>query len=107
VKLGAKHAINARQNFVKGAILRGSKMSQKDILEEISTEREKQDRIWGGPDHDDDHSVNDWVAFITEYAGRARKEGAGIKKFRVNMIRVAALAVAAVESADRAVKKAK
>jgi len=78
---------------------------QGKILKEIVDERIRQDEIWGGKEHDDGHRVNDWVAIITEYLGRSREEPHNIKNFRNNMVRVAALAVAAVESVDRAVGK--
>jgi len=70
---------------------------QEKIIEEILAEREYQDHKWGGDAHDDSHSSIDWVAFITKHLGRA-VEG---NTFRQQMVKVAALAVAAAEWHDR------
>lgn len=73
-------------------------------LTDIAAERGRQDRKWGGPKHDDQKSPNDFVQHIEDYAGWARvMAGMGsFEKYRRRMIQVAALAVAAVEAADRA-----
>lgn len=67
------------------------------IYNEIGDERDRQDRKWGGPQHDDQHSHYDFCNFIIE-----RLVG---DKFthhpRKTLVQVAALAVAAVESLDR------
>jgi len=72
------------------------------IYEEIAEERKRQDALWGGPDHDDRHHPNDWILFIVDHAMRAFHDPH--KNFRTQMIRVAALAVAAIETADRHAK---
>ena len=93
------------------------------VYDEIREEREEQDAQWGGAEHDDEHTRIDWIRFIAEHLGKAlggRVEvidevhwftatisgsvGA-MSEFRRQMIRVAALAVAAVESLDRRVSK--
>ncbi len=89
------------------------------IYDEIRAERERQDEAWGGPGHDDGHSALDWIGYIANHAARASGgsveivdeghwwacrmtvNGNGGSPFRRQMIRVAALAVAAVESFDR------
>jgi hypothetical protein len=79
------------------------------ILEEIRQERAHQDKKWGGPSHDDVHSPYDWSAFILTYLGQSIsdfvKESGRVepklRAFRYNMIKVAALAIAAVEAVDR------
>ncbi len=71
------------------------------IFEDVLEERKIQDDEWGGPNHDDIHSSHDWVAFITKHLGKAVMwpfNGAG---FRRQMVRVAALAVAAIAWHDR------
>jgi hypothetical protein len=70
------------------------------IYREVSLEREKQDRQWGGPEHDRVHTSNDWVAYLTKHVGRAVFWPWTPEKFRVQMITVAALAVAAIEWID-------
>jgi hypothetical protein len=71
-----------------------------NIFEEIRDERDYQDKKWGGEEHDD--TVEDeasWIHYITEYANSTgRAEG---RPFRERMIKVAALAVAAIQSHDR------
>ncbi len=57
---------------------------------------------------DDKNTMSDWVSFINIYLGRAIDTAASAKPaaervaaFRKNMVKVAALAVAAVEAVDR------
>lgn len=68
------------------------------ILQEIEDERSKQDAKWGGPSHDDTHTVYEWGLFIHQQIQRYDKERSN---FRSSMVRIAALAVAAIESYDR------
>lgn len=84
-------------------------MDRAVVYSEISAEREKQDGRYGGPEHDDAHLHNDWIALIARYAGGAAAYPACTKtitagdaaRFRSGMVTVAALAVAAIESVDR------
>jgi hypothetical protein len=73
------------------------------VLVEVAGERVRQNEKWG-PAHDDAHTPNEWVQLIHDYASWARvMNGMGnIAKERERLIQVAALAVAAVESMDRA-----
>ncbi len=71
------------------------------IFGEIREEREKQDEKWGGPSHDDGHTSHDWVAYVTRHLGKAVMWPWEREVFRKQMVRVAALAVAAVEWCDR------
>jgi hypothetical protein len=78
------------------------------ILDEIDAERERQ--VSGGPgvhtdDFDKTNTANDWIAYIIAYAGRAarrvyrnQREKQG---YRENLVKTAALAVAALEAYDR------
>jgi hypothetical protein len=78
-----------------------------NILMEITAERNYQDQKWG-------HEVDDlkntpwmWTAYITQYAskwmiGRFIPLGTdNIDTFRAMMVKVAAIAIAAIESVDR------
>lgn len=79
-------------------------MTRERIYGEITTERMAQDALGYGPEHDDHHTSFEWVALIARHAGLGIEEGArGVDavRFRRQMVRVAALAVAAVESLDR------
>jgi hypothetical protein len=65
------------------------------VYDEIKEERERQDEKWGGPEHDDEHSVLDWVVLVRQRVSMTRKS------WRERFIEGAALCVAAVESLDR------
>ena len=68
------------------------------IFDDVNRERNVQDRKWGGKAHDYRNTLGDWVSYIVDHASRAP---IGVGNFRPQMIRVAALAVAATESWDR------
>jgi len=70
------------------------------IIARIKEERRLQDRKWGGPTYDDKHSLGDWAHFIdqrTETLYRAPER----KVAEQELIEVAALAIAALESLRR------
>jgi hypothetical protein len=73
-------------------------------LEDIIKERARQKKILNLDDFDKGNSQNDWVSYITAYAGRASQKVLKNEKqnenFRDNMIKVGALAVAAIEAYD-------
>lgn len=71
----------------------------RDVLGEIIAERNRQDAQWGGADHDDDHSPEDWIRFIGAQAVKCAY-GKG-PDYRERLVKIAALAVAAVETYDR------
>lgn len=73
------------------------------IWQEIRAERKYQDSKWGGPDNDDTRSEKDWQWYISEYANAQGR--AADYDFRKRMVKVAAMAVAAIESFDRKNKK--
>ena len=78
-----------------------------DIIQEITDERQRQKDLSFGGDTDNFDTTNgqgDWVSFICAYAGRApvrvyrnKREG---QNFRDCMLKVGALAIAAVEAYD-------
>ncbi len=70
------------------------------VLKRISIERHNQDKQWGGDDHDDTHNHHDWIAYIVKHLGRAVSPW-NIHRFKDNMIKVAALAVASIEWIER------
>lgn len=69
------------------------------ILNEVKAERVAQDAQWGGPDHDDEHTAQEFICFI-EAQLRKCDRGTG-PDTRERLIKVAALAVAAVQMMDR------
>jgi len=74
-------------------------MSKAQILQEIRDEREAQDRQWGGRASDDTRSDEQWFAYID------RQEDLWIADYQQNtrqrLIKIAAIAVAAIEAIDR------
>jgi hypothetical protein len=80
----------------------GLTMGQESIIGEVIEERGRQDAEWGSV-HDDGHTPGDWVAKLKRHLGLASGEGVGtdLGRYRRQMIRVAALAVAALESMER------
>jgi len=79
------------------------------IFREIETERQCQDATHGGPPHDDTLHANDWLAIVMRHLGLAAGDEAIIDaaRYRKQLVRVAAVAVAAVESLDRRTGAAK
>jgi hypothetical protein len=76
-------------------------MKREEIFDLIREERARQDLIWGGIMFDEKNTPNDWVTYITHYAARAAmKCPIDYENFRKDMIKVAALAVAAIETMD-------
>ena len=73
------------------------------ILQSIQCERDRQDQKWGGAEHDDQHSRDDWFEFI-QWQIDAHKANPGVQRVaqaRYSLVKIAALAIAAIESIDR------
>lgn len=73
------------------------------VFAEIAEERQRQKNLGYSRAHDEFLGPNDWVAHVTTYAGQASSSDCNIEAgelFRKNMLKVAALAVAAIESYD-------
>lgn len=79
---------------------------------EIMAERKRQDEQWGGPSHDDRHTVNDWLSFILKQVAGAMRFWTSSKQLRDRelfrsgvadraFVKIGALCVAALESIDR------
>ena len=81
-------------------------------------ERAEQDKEWGGPGHDDQHTYPDWLRFIRHQLGSimiipggkpdfnaAMRDPNNLLAFERRMVKVAALAMAAVQSARRKAQK--
>jgi hypothetical protein len=75
--------------------------SLKRIFEEIEQENTRSNEIYGGPVHDDAHDLQEWQRFMMPYIGNICKEHVTDEYFRENMLKIANLAVAAIESLDR------
>jgi hypothetical protein len=70
------------------------------IFDEIQGERAYQDKKWG-TSFDDKNTTNDWVTYIDQYAGKASPLTKDDTTSRIAFLKVAALAVAAIEALDR------
>ncbi|WP_142851033.1 hypothetical protein [Telmatospirillum sp. J64-1] len=73
-----------------------------DVLTDVADERWAQDLQWGGPEHDDQHTSLEWRALIGAHThdlidGR----GNAAPDYRERLVKIAALAVAAIQSHDR------
>ena len=75
--------------------------TQMRIFTEIAAERAQADAKYGGSVHDDTHTNFDWIVYITKHLGRAVQWPFQPSSFRRQMVRVAGLAVAAIEWVDR------
>lgn len=78
------------------------------VVDEVITERARQRMLAHGGDteeFDRGNSRNDWIAYINAYIGRAAAKVFRNEKedqsFRANMIKAAALCVAAIEAHDQ------
>lgn len=78
------------------------------VLEAIQAERARQDAQWGGPAHDDAHSLFDWIDFIVAQAEKFGRQTVArgeaywtTPDARQRLVKIAALAVAALESLER------
>lgn len=82
-------------------------MSRESILKEINNERIYQEGKWGNEADDTKNTPNDFASYIAHHSTRwfnggfAPYDTQTVDKFRNQMIKTAALAVAAVESLDR------
>jgi len=85
----------------------------------LEAERIKQDAQWGGAEHDDGHSAEDWAAYILQQIdklqarleelsiyGDSQEQRETLRRARIwavedRMVKIAALAIAAAESQRR------
>lgn len=74
-------------------------MERVDVYGLIDGERLYQDQKWG-QENDNKNSPNDWIAYITAYAGKAYSFPFNEAQFRQYLVKVAALAVAALEQEE-------
>jgi len=69
------------------------------IANEIAAERIRQDAQWGGPEHDDQHTPQDFLRYIGKQVHKGQQ--AQFAGEREALVKIAALAVAALESMNR------
>lgn len=68
-----------------------------NVINEVHRERQHQDAKWGGPEHDDQHSIMDFKSYMYARLNPTEDNAQQRRWF----IELAALAIAAVESMDR------
>jgi hypothetical protein len=71
---------------------------------DIRAERERQDKQWGGPAHDDEHTTGDFIGYVQRQCNLASLQLGEPAVSRSRFVKIAALAVAAIESIDRKTK---
>lgn len=75
------------------------------LLAAVMLERATQDKQWGGAEHDNVHSFHDWAEYIEHQLVKGREEAGtegAQESFYDRMVKVAALALAALEANERA-----
>lgn len=70
-------------------------------LADIEKERADQDAKWGGPDHDDTHTPSDWLDYLFKHSQMASRAKSDPSEYERQLVRIAALAIAALESHRR------
>lgn len=75
-------------------------MNRDEIFTAITAERNYQDTKWG-TSFDDKNTPNDWVSFFPQLLTKASTLKLSRKEFESAMVKIAALAVAAIESVER------
>lgn len=98
---------------VDAASLSGRLTGTEGIILDIFAERDRQDAQWGGPEHDDGHSARDWLVYIQKQLDTALAETLSDdatqlvdpQHYRERMVKIAALALASIESLDRAIPR--
>ncbi len=104
-------ALRVANNAINGAspLPRVDAVAIPSQIGDIVAERQRQDAQWGGPEHDDKNTPNDWRGFIAEQLKKQSHSfvnpNPNFTEYRERMIKVSALALAAVESYDRLLKK--
>jgi hypothetical protein len=71
------------------------------IWKGILGERVAQDNQWGGKEHDDSHERFEWLNYIAKQTRMGLSVAHNPEQFEARMIKIAALAVAAIESSRR------
>jgi hypothetical protein len=97
--------MNEQQTFPQEKVERAftqeeaEQMRRQRIYREIEEEREYQNGKWG-TEFDDKNTINDWGSYITRYTGEATQVDNPDEQRR-QILKVAALAIAAIETFDR------
>lgn len=85
--------------FLDRSLINRFDMERRKIFDQIELERKYQDKKWGD-EFDRKNTVNDWATYINIYLSRATTMGVSKEEQRKAMVKVATLAVAALERFD-------
>lgn len=101
----AKYARELKQRF---GLIGKAPITRLRLYEQVELERLRQDKQWGGPEHDDQHELPHWDEYIERQMQKARDVWAKEEDYTANyvgvrkrLVKIMALAAAAVESLDR------
>lgn len=83
-----------------GTVCESYRAQYSGVIGDVLTRRDQQDARWGGPEHDDEHDEFDWQEFIRKQVNQAA-DADNSNIWRDRMLDIAALAVAALQWADR------
>jgi len=88
------------------AMLGGPSLATEKILQQVAAERCRQDLVWGDERM---HRLGLWYLILSEEVGEVAKAilEHEIAELRVELIQVAAVAVATIESLDRQLEEEK
>ena len=100
-----KKILRDRLSIVEEGTTLSDPLTLASVLSEVTRVRDAQDRQWGGPAHDDNNAGWDWLIYITRHMGRAVTYGPRsthkIEVLRTELVKIAAIAVAGIQSLDR------
>lgn len=105
--------ISIRMDITAEHLLAQLRGTPTGIFVEALAERDRQDEQWGGPAHDDAHTDHDWVRFIIYQVNHAQNISLDARygdlpisdgTVRQRLVKIMALAIAAIESIDRRAK---
>lgn len=81
--------------------------AERAIFEEVLAERQRQDERWGGPAHDDTLCADEWTNLLFEttweaaHACELNIQEIAVSRYRQALVKIAALAMAAIAACDR------
>jgi hypothetical protein len=78
--------------------LDGTRWHRLTAFRDVSAERNRQDEQWGATNHDDTHGALEWSDCLTK---QLHQLGDKASRPRDRLVKIAAFAIAAIESADR------
>ena len=94
------HKALARERAAEPEPAEGAPQSWEAVCRDVLAERVAQDQQWGGSTHDDNHRPDEWCLYIDKQRRLAR-DADDPRAYESRLIKIAALAVAAIQSSRR------